>query len=137
MLHELGGLFTTAERNWSDSAVPSTKLAAILLLLFRKQITRATAKQLLAGVFDGDDRPVEQIVEDNNLLLRPLSEDEYMALALAVVSANPGPVNALLKGQRGKLMYLVGQVMREGEEGRVEALKAEAVIRDILGLSSQ
>lgn len=133
VLHELGGLLTKADIPWSSDRVPADTLASIIHYLLQKRITGATAKQVLAMVFEGDQRPVEQLLEEENLLLRPLSKEEYVALAEAAISKNPQMVAQIReKNQLGKLGWFVGQMMRTGEKGRVEAQKAEETLRELI-----
>ncbi|OGM42123.1 glutamyl-tRNA(Gln) amidotransferase [Aspergillus bombycis] len=99
----------------------------------RKRITGPTAKQVLAMVFDGDPRAIPQLLDEENLLLRPLSREEYVALAEAAIRQNPQMVEQIrAKNQLGKLGWFVGQMMRMGEKGRVEAPKADAVLRELI-----
>lgn len=139
VLHELGGLWAKADLAWDAQRVPAETLAQIIDQLQRKRITGATAKQVLVMVFDGDGRPVPQLLEEENLLLRPLSREEYIALAEAALSQNPQMVEQIrAKNQLGKLGWFVGQMMRMGEKGRVEAQKADEILRElILGKSDQ
>ncbi|KAE8387739.1 Glutamyl-tRNA amidotransferase subunit B, mitochondrial [Aspergillus alliaceus] len=133
VLHELGGLLTKADLPWDAERVPALSLAQIIDHLQRKQITGPTAKQVLAMVFDGDARAIPQLLEDENLLLRPLSREEYIALAEAAISQNPQMVEQIrTKNQLGKLGWFVGQMMRMGEKGRVEAAKADAILRELI-----
>lgn len=133
VLHELGGLLTKADLVWDPVRVPAQTLAHIIDQLQRKRITGPTAKQVLAMVFDGDPRPVPQLLEEENLLLRPLSREEYVALAEAAISQNPQMVEQIRsKNQLGKLGWFVGQMMRTGEKGRVEAPKADAILRELI-----
>ena len=64
------------------------------------------------------------------LLIRPMSADEYDELAKRVIE--PKVIEQILKGKDGKVMYLVGRMMRLGEEGRVEPQEAERVIRNLI-----
>ncbi|KAJ5601605.1 hypothetical protein N7510_011139 [Penicillium lagena] len=133
VLHELGGLLTKTDRAWDAAIVPAQSLAHIVDQLQRKRITGPTAKLVLAAVFDGDRRPVPQLLEEDNLLLRPLSREEYVALAKAAIALNPGMVEQIrTKNQLGKLGWFVGQMMRAGEKGRVEAPKAEEILRELI-----
>ncbi|TQB70442.1 hypothetical protein MPDQ_000470 [Monascus purpureus] len=133
VLHELGGLLTKADAAWDAERVPAGTLAAIVDQLQRKHITGPTAKLVLAMVFDGDRRPIAQLLDEENLLLRPLSREEYVALAESVISRNPQMVEQIRsKNQLGKLGWFVGQMMRTGEKGRVEAPKAEEVLREVI-----
>lgn len=133
VLHELGGLLTKADRPWDGEIVPAQSLADLIDHLQRKLITGPTAKQVLAAVFDGDRRPIPQLLGEDNLLLRPLSREEYLALAESAMAQNPQMVEQIRnKNQLGKLGWFVGQMMRTGEKGRVEAPKAEEVLRELI-----
>jgi aspartyl-tRNA(Asn)/glutamyl-tRNA(Gln) amidotransferase subunit B len=133
VLHELGGLLTKADQPWDDETVPARSLADLIDHLQRKLITGPTAKQVLAAVFDGDRRPVPQLLEEDNLLLRPLSREEYLALAESAIAQNPQMVEQIRsKNQLGKLGWFVGQMMRTGEKGRVEAPRAEEILRELI-----
>ncbi|KAJ9665244.1 hypothetical protein H2201_004718 [Coniosporium apollinis] len=133
VLHELGGLLATAEQPWTANTVSSAALASILAHLLQRQITGRTAKQLLSTIFYGDTRSVQEIIAEENLLLRPMAREEYEALARELIDANQDMVKAIKeKGQRGKVMWFVGQMVRSGEEGRVEAERAEDVVREML-----
>ncbi|USW56193.1 Putative aspartyl/glutamyl-tRNA amidotransferase subunit B, asn/Gln amidotransferase [Septoria linicola] len=136
VLHELGGLLD-ASVAWEDVAVTPEELADIIANLLQKQITARTAKQLLSTLFEtraSEDRPtVEQLIEDGNLRLRPLSEEEYTALAQEIMDENPDMVAAVRdKGQKGKIMFFVGQMVRRGEEGTVEPETAKQVVEKLL-----
>ncbi|KAL1991346.1 hypothetical protein VTN49DRAFT_5338 [Thermomyces lanuginosus] len=133
VLHELGALLTKSELPWHEHRVQATTLASLLDALLRKRITTATAKQVLAMVFDGDARPIPRLLEEENLVLRPLSREEYIALAEAALQQNPSMVAQIRdKGQMGKLGWFVGQMMRQGEKGRVEAQRAQEILRELI-----
>ena len=133
VLHELGSLLTTTGTAWTESKVPVNVLAELLWALDRSKITGTTAKQILKMVFQGDTRPVGRIIEEDGLAFRPLSDHEYEELATKVIQANMAVVDDIRnKGRTGKLMFLVGQMMRQGEEGRVEASKAEQTLRQLV-----
>ncbi|KAJ5094068.1 hypothetical protein N7456_009929 [Penicillium angulare] len=133
VLHELGGLLTKADRSWDAEIVPARSLAELINHLQLKKITGPTAKQVLAMIFEGDRRPVPQLLEEDNLLLRPLSREEYLTLAKSAIAQNPKMVEQIRsKNQLGKLGWFVGQMMRTGEKGRVEAPRAEEVLRELI-----
>ncbi|KAK1060537.1 hypothetical protein LTR74_011781 [Friedmanniomyces endolithicus] len=139
VLHELGGLLTTHQRSWDDVRVTADELKDILVCLHRKQITTRVAKQLLADLFQRPPAPggrpsVQQLIESGNLRLRPLSEGGYRDLARRIMEESPDMVKAVReKGQKGKVMWFVGQMVRQGEEGTVEPEKAKAVIESLMG----
>lgn len=140
VLHELGGLQAKADADadaaaagWDANRVPAATLAEIIDTLQSKRITGATAKLVLGMVFDGDTRPIAQLLEEDNLLLRPLSREEYVALAEETLRLNTKMVEQIrAKQQWGKIGWFVGQMMRAGEKGRVEAQKAEEVLRELI-----
>jgi aspartyl-tRNA(Asn)/glutamyl-tRNA(Gln) amidotransferase subunit B len=133
VMHEMGSLVATSKTTWRYDLVPPTKLAWILANLVSKQITGSSAKHVLKQVFDGDKRVVGAIIREDGLLFRLLSEDDYIKLATTVMSQHDDKVKEIReKGKTGKLMFLVGQMMRAGEEGRVEAKKAENTLRRLV-----
>ena len=110
-------------------------MVSILQNLDAGKITGSTAKRLLAMMFDGDKRDVNTIIDQDNLSLQRLSREEYIAMAQALLDADPKKVEQIQKGkQLGKLKFFVGQMMRQGS-GRVEAQKAEAVLKELLHLT--
>lgn len=87
-------------------------------------------------VFDGDERNVDTIIEQDSLRLVPLSRLQYVQMAEELVSSNEAMVMQIQKGQVGKVQWFVGQMMRKGE-GMVEAEKAEGILREILGVGDK
>jgi aspartyl-tRNA(Asn)/glutamyl-tRNA(Gln) amidotransferase subunit B len=139
VLHELGGLQTSNEESWDSITVSATELADIIVNVMHKQITARVAKQLLSTLNDMPaqaTRPsVEQLIEEGNLRLRPLSSQEYEALAQSIMDENPDMVSAVKdKGQKGKAMWFVGQMVRRGEEGTVEPEQARVVVERMLAV---
>lgn len=133
VLHELGGRLTKEELDWSAELVPAQALAELIDQLQRKRITGPTAKAVFGMVFQGDRRPIGQLLEEENLLLRPLSREEYVGLAEAAIGQNPQMAEQVRRTkQEGKLGWFVGQMMRTGEKGRVEAHKASEVVREVI-----
>lgn len=90
-------------------------------------------------VFNGDRRPIPQLIEEENLVFQPLSREEYIELAQAAIALNPQMVEQIrTKNQLGKLGWFMGQMMRMGEKGRVEAPKANEILKElILGGNNQ
>ncbi|KAF1963332.1 hypothetical protein CC80DRAFT_397320 [Byssothecium circinans] len=133
VLMELGGIVKNEE--WSASRVTSNQLASIITHTLRKQITGRTAKLLLSMKFEGDTRPVERIITDEDMLLRPLSRQEYEELAKMLVKEKPDVVKDIVGKKRyQKLRWFVGQMMARSPEGTVEPDQAEKVLRELLHL---
>ncbi|KAF2717085.1 putative glutamyl-tRNA [Polychaeton citri CBS 116435] len=137
ILMELGGLLTTSNTNWQEIRLTSQELADLIANVLDKQITARVAKQLLAVLVENKDsnaRPsADVLIDEGDLRLQPLSEEEYRALAQKVIDGSPGMVAAVVeKGQKGKLMWFVGQMVRNSKEGTVEPQKAREVIEALL-----
>jgi aspartyl-tRNA(Asn)/glutamyl-tRNA(Gln) amidotransferase subunit B len=132
---ELGSLMKNEE--WSGTRVPADQLASIIVHVLCKQITTRTAKILLSAKFNGDVRSVEQIITDENMLLRPLSRQEYVDLAQMLLEEKANMVNDIVeKQQHKKVKWFVGQMMARSAEGTVEPGTAEAVLKELLHLPS-
>lgn len=133
VIHELGSLMSKHNTPWEENSVTSDALANILNHLLQRKVTGRTAKQLLGLKFHGDKRPIAQIVRDEGLEFKPFSPEEYRTLAHQVVRRNETVANQIRqKGQTGKVMFLLGQMIRLGEDGRIEAKEAEKSLRDVL-----
>ena len=119
---------------FSPELVPSNTMVDILSNLSENRITGTTAKRLLAMAFNGDRRDINTIINEDNLALQHLSRDEYLVMAQSLINENNDKVKQIQqKGQMGKLKWFVGQMMRQGE-GKVEAIKAEAILKELLGV---
>ena len=141
VLHELGGLLSKTSTPFTPDLVPSTELAAIVTRVLRNDITGRTAKYLLATIFSTSSQPgrfrsVEQIIQQENLLLRPMALDEYVHLATEVLKGREKIVEDIRKGEVRKLKFLVGQMIRMGEDVAVEPQEAERVMKALLMLSA-
>ncbi|KAI1117873.1 GatB/GatE catalytic domain-containing protein [Nemania sp. NC0429] len=150
ILHELGRL--TSERSDAPAQdlgfsadgdcarVPARHLADLLLRLHRRDITAKVAKELLWAVFRGHvprtHASVADAIEAEGLWFRELGADEYAALADAAVAGQDDVLrqfqSASARGSGfpvGKLMFLVGRMIRLGPEERIDPKRAEDVMR--------
>ncbi|KAL2106437.1 hypothetical protein VUR80DRAFT_6703 [Thermomyces stellatus] len=145
ILHEMGKL--TAEKSSGPDGeenrlhisadgrceeVPVEDLAELLHLVHGGRITGKVAKQLLISLYDGElAEGVTAAVEAHDLWFREMSAEEYEDLAERVLDEQEGVLGEFKKGKRyptGKLMFLVGRMMREGAE-RMRPERAEGVLR--------
>lgn len=135
VIHELTGLFTTNIGPWKwdqvETIVAPWELANILENLINERITGQTAKKLLIAKVDGDQRDIEVMIKEDNLTLRKLSREDYVAMARALIDANKSMAHQVRKGQKGKLMWFVGQMAKQGK-GSIEATKAKFVLEELL-----
>ncbi|KAI9826952.1 MAG: hypothetical protein M1826_006528 [Phylliscum demangeonii] len=131
VLHELGGLLSASGLGWDQNPIPSNKLASILVHLLRGQITGKAAKGLLATALR-DPRSIQQIIQQENLRIRPMSNQEYDDLASAVMHEHESLVRQLrVTPKASKTNFLVGQMIRREPE-RVEAVRAEKSLLRLL-----
>ena len=142
-LHELGKLteLSTDLGMTPDGEchVPSADLAAILCHLHRSKITAKVAKDLLWSVFRGDISAggVTEAIDADNLWFKELSEQEYAELADQVVGGEAKVLGEFLRFKQakakaypqGKLMFLVGKMMRAGPEQQMDPASAEKAMR--------
>ncbi|KZM25408.1 ATP binding [Ascochyta rabiei] len=134
VLMELGSLFK--DEDWSATRVPPEVLVCIVSQLLQKRITSRSAKRLLSMKFEGDERHVERLIEDHNMVLRPLSPREYSDFAQTLLDEKPDMVRDIIdKGHEKKIKWFVGQMMARSPEGTVEADVAEQTIKELLAVS--
>ncbi|KAH6522289.1 hypothetical protein HBI81_147800 [Parastagonospora nodorum] len=133
VLMELGTLFKDID--FEPSRVPASELASIIAHLHRKKITSRSAKKILLMKFEGDARLAHQIIQDEDLVLKPLSDAEYVALAQTLLEEKPDMVKDIVEKKHDKkIKWFVGQMMARNAEGSVEPDVAEKVLREQLAL---
>ena len=116
---------------------PFKVMARILLALVQNRITGQSAKKLLQIHLgpDGCNQSVEATIKERNLKINQLSSEEYRNMAQSHIDANAQMAEKVRKGETGKLMWFVGQMMRQGK-GNVEADKAKAILEELLSINS-
>jgi len=86
---------------------------------------------------------IHSVIEKEGLLLSPLSDEEYIDLARQAIAANEKMADQVKKEEAkmkeredsgrqkksGKVMWFVGWMVRQGEEGRVQPERAEKAVR--------
>lgn len=140
ILHEFGALLTTSERQWTSELVNPQQMADLITLHVQGQLTGPSAKQLLRILVDGDKNSAIDIASRENLLFMPMAAEEYSDLADKVINEHPTEANTAREGGRqakGKLKFLLGQMMRLGDRNRIEALNAENTLKAKLFRASQ
>ncbi|GAB0132116.1 hypothetical protein EsDP_00000560 [Epichloe bromicola] len=145
IIHELGRLTTykagplaAADLSFTDEGecaqVPASELSQLLYYLSCKRITGKVAKELLLSIYLGElQGGVAETIEANELWFHEISEDEYRQLAEEAVAGEEKVLQEFVdykKFPQGKLMYLVGKMMRLGPAERIDPVAAEAVMRE-------
>jgi aspartyl-tRNA(Asn)/glutamyl-tRNA(Gln) amidotransferase subunit B len=149
VLHEMGGLVSDSSEEENvleiteegDCVVPDVVLATMLRYLDQGEITGKTAKKVLRTLFEdrkaGGGKAVHDIIEEQGLWFNPFSEEEYRVMAKGIVDEHPEIVKDVLVGDKkgkGKLMLLVGQMMRADREGRMDPKVAAMVLEEAIGV---
>lgn len=143
-VHELGRLTTgrgsedgvvelVFTPNGSCAQVPESELSQLLYMLFRKQITGKVAKELLFSIYRGDlENGVLEAVRAHDLWFHELSADEYLVLVNEALEGEEKIVKELTESDQvpqGKVMYMVGKMMRVGQTERIDPATAEKALR--------
>lgn len=132
VIHELGGIKSPAQDPSEILKTPAV-MADILLALVQKRITGQSAKKILQirfGSFPRFDQ-IETIIKQEDLELQRLSDEDYRGMAQDLIDVNHQMAEKVRKGESGKLMWFVGQMMRLGK-GSAEAHRAKAVLQELL-----
>ena len=131
VLHELGGLLTTRKVSFDANLVQSATLASLLIQLEAHKITTKSAKTILATIFTGDQRSVEDIIEQDDLAVREIDAAVLTEAAQHLVERHSDMAQKVRSGQKGKFQWFVGQLIRE-YDGKVDAQKAAAALKPFL-----
>ncbi|XWW92553.1 hypothetical protein V2A60_000476 [Cordyceps javanica] len=148
VIHELGRLTTykagplasgelTFSQEGECAQVPAVHLAQLLHHLYQKQITGKVAKELLVAVYLGEmgDSDVSSAIDANDLWFHELSQNEYVAIAEEAMQGEDKILQEFVrydKFPQGKLMFLVGKMMRLGPTERIDPSTAESVMRGMV-----
>jgi len=145
VLHEVGGL---KDASFEDDTVSPLSispegisdvirhehLAALVHYLHSNQITAKTAKKVLAILFGNglasDNIDTAAIIEAEQLWFTPLSEAEYEELAKSILDERV--VLEILSGKKQKVNFLLGQMMRNDRDGKVDPQKATEVLNRLI-----
>lgn len=144
IIHELGRLTTykagpLAARDLSFTPegdcvqVPDSDLSQLLYHLVRKQITGKVGKELLFAIYFKEiEGGVTQAIQDNDLWFKEISDAEYEQLASEAMEGEEKVLQEFADYKRfpqGKLMFLVGKMMRLGPTERIVPANAEKILR--------
>lgn len=142
--HELGRLTTskagplgTVELTFTPEGeclqVPESELSQLLFHLYHKRITGKVAKEMLMALYLGElDNGVLDAIETHGLWFSEISAAEYEALVDQVIQGEDKVLQEFATSEKfpqGKLMYLVGKLMRTGPTERIDPATAEKTLR--------
>ncbi|KAI1103386.1 aspartyl/glutamyl-tRNA amidotransferase subunit B [Jackrogersella minutella] len=119
--------------------VPARYLTDILFYLYQRKIVAKVAKELLWAVFRRripDEYPtIDTVLDEEDLWFKELNEDEYVELAYTAAEGHEEVVKQFVDYKQfpqGKLMFLVGQMIRQGAQERIDPKEAERVMKRVL-----
>ncbi|KAJ0157819.1 Glutamyl-tRNA(Gln) amidotransferase subunit B, mitochondrial [Colletotrichum tanaceti] len=118
--------------------LPHTAVAEILVHLHRRAITGRVAKELLVAAYVGvvPSSAVTETIREHDLWFKEMTGDEYRRLAERAVEGEDKVLEEFRAGKKkypqGKLMYLVGKMMREGDTERIDPSGAEGIMRQLV-----
>ncbi|OBR05418.1 PET112 family protein [Colletotrichum higginsianum IMI 349063] len=117
--------------------LPHTAVAEILFHLHRRAITGRVAKELLVATYVGVvPSSVTETIREHDLWFKEMTDDEYRRLAERAIEGEDKVLEEFRGGKKkypqGKLMYLVGKMMREGDTERIDPSGAEGVMRQLV-----
>ncbi|RKK71402.1 Glutamyl-tRNA(Gln) amidotransferase subunit B [Fusarium oxysporum] len=144
IIHELGRLTTykagplaardlTFTPEGDCEQVPDSDLSQLLYHLIRNQITGKVAKELLFAIYLKEiEGGVTQAIAENDLWFKEIPEEEYEQLADEAMEGEHKILQEFASSEtfpQGKLMFLVGKMMRLGPTERIVPANAERVMR--------
>lgn len=129
----------------SEITLPTAKALFVRLFMEPKSLSD-NAK----AAYDVTAEDIRGVVEREGLRLKQMSDEEYQELAKRAVEANEKMADQVRKEEAklqekikegegkerhkksGKVMWFVGWMVRQGEEGRVQPERAEKAVRQLL-----
>ena len=113
------------------SSLTGPDLARLLAMIEGSALSGSAAREVLAGVMDGEGSP-EEVAEARDLL--QISDTAVLESAVGeVIAAHPEEFARLQKGERKLIGFFVGRVMRQ-TRGKADPKLAGSLIRDRAGL---
>ena len=129
ILSDLMGLLQGASVQGEDFLITPENFAELVLLIEKKEITSAIAKQVLREMFGKGGDPSQIIAERG--LTQVSDEASIQKIAQEVIEKNPKAVADFKKGKENALQFLVGQLMAK-TKGTVNPETARTVLQSRL-----
>ncbi|MFH1039457.1 MAG: Asp-tRNA(Asn)/Glu-tRNA(Gln) amidotransferase subunit GatB [PVC group bacterium] len=116
----------------ASTRVTPVRLAALLLLVERREISSSAGKEVLACLFESDLEPAAIVAEEG---LAQVSDRETLeAVADAVIADNPDAVQDYHIGKKPALGFLVGRAMK-ASGGTADPKQLRRLLEEKLGPS--
>lgn len=138
LMHEFMGAFHKLELPVDLTALPSEKLAALILMVLKDEITVTSAKLLLAQVIQTPDHElsIPELVEKYDLGTPSGVTGSELAIAveeicLDIMKENPEVVEKIKNGKPKSINFLIGRAMKE-TQGKVDSKLFEEMFKKLL-----
>lgn len=117
-----------------DSYIGVGQFVEIVSMIDAGELSSRGAKDLIALLWKSvelRDKSAKAIAEEKGMIQKN-DPEALKAMAQGVIDANPEQVAGFKAGKEPLLMYLVGQVMKEGK-GAVNPAMAQQMLREMIG----
>ncbi len=126
---EVAGLLNERQLTIDNSKLRPDIYAELCELIDEGQVTSKIAKKILPRMID-EGKGASELIDEMGL--KPLSSDEELEKVIReVIMDNPKPVRDYLKGKKGAVGFLIGQVMKR-TSGRAHPQRTRTLIERIL-----
>ncbi|MES2985612.1 MAG: Asp-tRNA(Asn)/Glu-tRNA(Gln) amidotransferase subunit GatB [Patescibacteria group bacterium] len=116
-----------------DVYIEKNQFVEIIEMIDAGELSSRGAKDLIALLWKNEElknKSAKSIAEEKGMIQK--NDPEALKLMIqGVIDANPAQVEGFKAGKEPLLMYLVGQVMKEGK-GAVNPAKAQEMLREML-----
>ncbi len=123
----------TELKNHLDEYISITQFIHIIQMIDKGELSSRGAKDLILLLWKAEDlrnKNTKELAEEKGLVLK--NDPEFVnAILKNVIEANPNQVAEYKAGKESLLMYLVGQVMKEGK-GAINPQTASEGLKDLL-----
>jgi aspartyl-tRNA(Asn)/glutamyl-tRNA(Gln) amidotransferase subunit B len=131
VMGEVSRRLNAEERDFAQSAVSATQLAALITRIADGTISNNAAKQVFDALWNEEGRDVDALIESKGL--RQMNDSSALEKIIdAVIAANPKNVEEYRAGNSKALNALVGQIMK-GSQGKANPQQAGELLRNKLG----
>lgn len=116
-----------------DTYIDKKQFVEIIEMIDAGELSSRGAKDLIALLWKNEElksKTAKSIAEDKGMIQKN-DPEALKAMIQGVIDANPAQVEGFKAGKEPLLMYLVGQVMKEGK-GAVNPAKAQEMLREML-----
>jgi aspartyl-tRNA(Asn)/glutamyl-tRNA(Gln) amidotransferase subunit B len=131
VMGEVSRRLNAEERDFAQSAVSATQLAALITRIADGTISNNAAKQVFDALWNEEGRDVDALIESKGL--RQMNDSSALEKIIdAVIAANPKNVEEYRAGNSKALNALVGQIMK-GSQGKANPQQVGDLLRGKLG----